>query len=93
MTLDELRLKVGNYAEVAVPFDARLEGRPVVVTAVLERTAVYHAGDYWDRQLAPLSLFEVDSEPEIHMTAQALLKEQSSAARGRRASALKRKVA
>jgi hypothetical protein len=28
--------------EIACPFPAELDGQPVVVTAVLERTAVYH---------------------------------------------------
>jgi hypothetical protein len=52
---------VANH-EITVPLPAWLEGEvPIVVTAVLTRTAVYHLlGDEAIRHLAPLSFIGVD---------------------------------
>lgn len=47
--------------EIACSFPAQLDGNPVVVTAILDRTAVYHALASSERFLAVHGRFAVDA--------------------------------
>lgn len=61
-------LQLTPPVEPKTPLEATLDGMPVLITAILERTAVYHRGDERDKQLVRLDRLDVDASLAADLT-------------------------